>query len=364
MAKIIIELNTAAGDNLDDVFGEFGFFRRDNPEVLRDEQDKFDPNAYKPTPQAEEAWDKYKKEDGAALKDAQKTVNLQSVVNSKPDQTVVHNGMTIMQQIPLTEMDGDRKRGEAGPGHRRRTNAQIEEDKIYFAQVEAAKAEAARAATGVAPATFKTFDDGNHALATMDAGVEAHPDAAISTGGERVNPEDAADEEAETAQREPGAEPTLEDLRAAYACYAAKFGAPAAIKDVRAILGCGVSATPPDKIAEGIAKIDAAIAAENIDAHLAETTVDTIQTVSPQIATQADVVEAMKAYGRKFDGSDDPEKMVFTKEDLPKVFGATFGPKVTGLGSLPDKSPETFGTLLAAITAATEGNTFKREARS
>ena len=88
--------------------------------------------------------------------------------------------------------------------------------------------------------------------------------------------------------------------------------------------------------------------------------VDTIQTVSPQIATQADVVEAMKAYGRKFDGSDDPEKMVFTKEDLPKVFGATFGPKVTGLGSLPDKSPETFGTLLAAITAATETNAFQR----
>ena len=358
MAKIIIELDTEKGDTLE----------RALMALIEDGGYRFDPNAYKPLAQDDEAWKDYLKQDSVSVVNAGNGVGAAVTANFTPGNIMSVNPITgevktftkDMQPL-LTEMDGDRKRGEPKPGGRRRTNAQIEEDARYFAQVEAAKADAARAASGVPPVTFTTFNDGKHALATMDAGVELHPDtAAISTDGERVSREDAADEEAETAQRQPGAEPTLEDLRAAYARYAAKFGAPAAIKDVRTILGCGVSVVPPDKIAEGIAKIDAAIAAENIDAHLAETTVDTIQTVSPQIATQADVVEAMKAYGRKFDGSDDPEKMVFTKEDLPKVFGATFGPKVTGLGSLPDKSPETFGTLLAAITAATETNAFQR----
>ena len=295
MAKIIIELDTEKGDTLETALLA----------LIEDVGDRFDPNAYKPTAQAEEAWKTYQKQDEPA-----DTPTMAEIAEAMKNGTAKF--VSPVEAPVLTLMDGDRKRGEAGPGHRRRTNAQIEEDKLYFAQVEAAKADAARAASGVPPVTFKTFDDGKHALATMDAGVETHPDQmkipgvdidlsggrasfTISTDAERVNPQDEADEAAETAARpKSDGEPTLEDLRAAYARYAAKFGAPAAIKDIRTILGCGVSAVPPDKIAEGIAKIDAAIAAENIDAHLAETTVNTIQTESAEVAPPATFVSLNK----------------------------------------------------------------------
>ena len=145
----------------------------------------------------------------------------------------------------LGPMDGDRKRGEAGPGHRRRTNAQIAEDNLYLEQK--ARAEAA--------------------LRQMDKGVHPEPgseewedkkqrehDAAISSGEERVNPEDAADEAAETAARASDA-PTLEDLRAAVAEYIGVHGVKASVDNMRAIVGCPIDKVPPGEIANAIAKV-------------------------------------------------------------------------------------------------------------
>ena len=110
-----------------------------------------------------------------------------------------------------------------------------------------------------------------------------------------------------------------------------------------------------------LAEIDAAIVAENIDAHLAGEPVDTIQTVSPQIATKADFVTAFQNYGLKYDGEkDDPTKMVFTKEDITKIFSQVFGEKVTSLASMPGQTPENFGKLVAAIERATAENPFRR----
>ena len=340
MAKIIIELDTNNGDTLDVV--RLALLGAAAPNVAA--QNAFDPNAYKqpsvgdPGPTMQEA---------ASHKTPEFFSSVEEVATT--DKTVWVNN----PDAPLTEYDGDRKRGAAGPNGGRRTKAQIESDMRYFAQVEAAKADAAAARNpGVKPLTFKTAEA---AVAAMEAGVEP----AISAGAERINPDDTADEEA--ARPEATGEPTLEDLRRAYTRYADKFGAPAAIKDVRAILGCGVIDVPADKIADGVAKIDAAIAAAGIDAHLPATTAEP---AAPATATKQDLLAAIMAYGGKYDGTDKPDAMTLTKEDLPKVFAHVFGAGVTGIGSLPEQTPEAYGKALAAIRDATEKNPFKREAKS
>ena len=260
-------------------------------------------------------------------------------------------------------MDGDRKRGEAGPGHRRRTNAQIAEDNRYFEQKERAEA----------------------ALKEMDKGVHPEPGAitetrfvqppnggyTISSGDERVNPEDAADEAAETAARATDA-PTLEDLRAAVAEYIGVHGVKASVDNMRAIVGCPIDKVPANEIANAIAKVKLATSGTTVVTpnSPADDTAVTPSAKAPEMeglfsgeratATKEDVVEIMKVYGRKFDGSDEPEKMVVTKEDLPKVFTQVFGAGVTGMGSMPQKTPEAFGQIWRAIRDAVEKNPFER----
>ena len=91
----------------------------------------------------------------------------------------------VLVTIPaLTDMDGDRKRGEAAPGHRRRTNAQIKDDELWLEQK--ARAEAA----------LKAMDAGVHDHVEPATIEELQRALAVSTGEERINPEDAADEAA------------------------------------------------------------------------------------------------------------------------------------------------------------------------
>ena len=228
----------------------------------------------------------------------------------------------------LGPMDGDRKRGEAGPGHRRRTNAQIAEDNLYLEQK--ARAEAA----------LKEMDKGVHpepGSEEWEDKKQREHDAAISSGEERVNPEDAADEAAETAARATDA-PTLEDLRAAVAEYIGVHGVKASVDNMRAIVGCPIDKVPADEIANAIAKVKLATSGTTVVTpnSPADDTAVTPSAKAPEMeglfsgeratATKEDVVEIMKVYGRKFDGSDDPEKMVVTKEDLPKVFTASSAP--------------------------------------
>ena len=218
----------------------------------------------------------------------------------------------------------------------------------------------------------------------MDKGVHPEPgseewedkkqrehDAAISSGEERVNPEDAADEAAETAARATDA-PTLEDLRAAVAEYIGVHGVKASVDNMRAIVGCPIDKVPPGEIANAIAKVKLATSGTTVVTpnSPADDTAVTPSAKAPEMeglfsgeratATKEDVVEIMKVYGRKFDGSDEPEKMVVTKEDLPKVFTQVFGAGVTGMGSMPQKTPEAFGQIWRAIRDAVEKNPFER----
>ena len=329
-------------DQLEDHMKALGFVRNgvSGTALTVAAGDEFDPNAYKPTPV----------ELRAAIKSAGETITVktETVSAATGDKLVWTN-----PPEPLSDMDGDRKRGEAAPGHRRRTNAQIDSDREWMAQK--AKAEAA--------------------LAAMDKGVHAEPTAAVSTGDERINPEDEADEAAETAARTSDKLP-LEDLRAAVARYIEKFGHAASVKNMRTIIGCAVADYPEAEIGNAIAKVEMAIKGSTVvtptnPATGAASTDEPDETLfggapEPEIpvtATAAEVVEAIKAYGRKFDGTDVPDNMAFAKEDLPKVFMATFGKGVTGLGSLPDKKPETLGRILVAIREATEKNTFGRTAK-
>jgi hypothetical protein len=341
VAKIIIELDTNNGDTLDTVrLALLGSAAMPNVAA----QDVFDPNGYN------QVFSEIQAEAKEYEKEMAETVELDEHAPRTVEKSPNLAAPFGFADAPLTEYDGDRKRGTAGPNGGRRTKAQIESDTLYFAQAEAAKADAAAARNpDVKPITFKTAEA---AVAAMEAGVES----SIATSEERVNPDDAVDEEAERPK--PQGDLTLEDLRAAYVRYSNKFGAPAAIKDIRTILGCGVVDVPLNKIADGIAKIDAAIAAADIDAHLAATTAEP---AAPATATKQDLLSAIMAYGGKYDGTDKPDAMTLTKEDLPKVFAQVFGAGVTGIGSLPEQTPEAYGKALAAIRDATEKNTFNRK---
>ena len=128
-------------------------------------------------------------------------------------------------------MDGDRERGKAGPGHRRRTDKQIGRGHAYFASLPAS--------------------------APLAPGADA---PLISTGEERISPEDAADEAAETAARRSGDKPTLETLRAAVGRYTETFGAKASIENIRVIIGKPMIEVAEDDLPAAIARVEAAIA--------------------------------------------------------------------------------------------------------
>ena len=130
-------------------------------------------------------------------------------------------------------MDGDRERGKAGPGHRRRTDKQIAEDTAYFASLPAS--------------------------APLAPGADA---PLISTGEERISPEDAADEAAETAARATD-KPTLETLRAAVGRYTETFGAKASIENIRAIIGKPMIEVAEEELPAAIARVEAANSRRN-----------------------------------------------------------------------------------------------------
>ena len=249
---------------------------------------------------------------------------------------------------PLGPYDGERKRGTALNGGRR-TKAQIAEDTLYFDQERNREADKARDSSGVKTQTFKTAEA---AVAAMEAGVE--PADLKQEREEDGNVADAEDEVSEAAE---SAEPTLETLRAAYVRYSNKFGVPAAIKDIKVILGCGVAEVPKDKVPEALAKIEAAMAAENIDAYLATLR----EPEKAPTATKAQLMAAIMGYGKKYDGTEKPDDMTLTKQDLPVIFTELFGVGVTGLGSMKEQTPEAFGALLAAIKGATDKNRFGRK---
>ena len=238
-----------------------------------------------------------------------------------------------------TAMDGDRERGKAGPGHRRRTNEQIKADDAYFA---------------AHPQT-----------APLAPGADA---PLISTGEERISPEDAADEAAETAARATD-KPTLETLRAAVGRYTEAFGAKASIDNIRAIIGKPMIEVAEDELSAAIARVEAATRGETITMTTLTETAAIPESVfgdaladkptEPVHATKADVIEAFAAYGKKYDGVSDPKLMTITREDLPKVLEGVFGAGATTVAKIP-QTPEGFGKAMTAVYAAVRDNPFGR----
>jgi hypothetical protein len=267
----------------------------------------------------------------------------------------------VVTRKPLGPMDGERKRGEAAPGHRRRTNAQIKEDAVYFAEVA------------------KMIGD---KPTTQPLPPDAEP-MQISTGEERISPEDAADEAAESEARraERGGKLTIEDLRAAVGRYTEKFGAKASIENIRSIVGCAILEVPESEIGAAISRVEAAIAGSIVlgvpfadvrsveppkpgetESVFGDALAD--KPTKPIHATKTDVVEAFTAYGKKYDGTTDPAKMEIARQDLLKILEKTFGAGTTTISKIIPQTPEGFGRAMTAVYEAIRDNPFRRAVKS
>jgi hypothetical protein len=224
-----------------------------------------------------------------------------------------------------------RVRGQPAPGRKRRTAAEVAQDL-------------------------------EHAQTDRPAQVPS----SISTGENRTNPEDdaqdAADEAAESAQRTDGP-PTMDDLRAAVKRYSDKFGPEAAIANVRGILGSPMLEVVPAGIPSAIAKMDLATRGAQpmgVDAPSAPET-SLFDNGAPRVAKREDIIAAMTAYCVKFDGTNDPNKAPNGQADLPRILEKACGhPRI----SLLPQTPDSFGAAVAAIEQATKNNPFGRPVRT
>lgn len=230
-----------------------------------------------------------------------------------------------------------RERGKPGEGRARRTKAEIAED------------EAADAADA----------------ALVEAGENSDASLGISTGGERINPDEAQDTADETAEKlanaKPGGELTTEDLRAAVATYQKKHGMAAAVALVKegGLIGCTIDAVPQERLA-------AVIEALGTSAVSVSSTASTDKTDKPTRpeypATKDGLMKAMLDYALKYDGNNDIAKannttMPATMEDCPKVFQMRFGEAVNSLGKVP---ADGYAQAIVDLQDATEKNPFKR----
>lgn len=245
-----------------------------------------------------------------------------------------------MQQADVEQAKAatQRERGKPGEGRARRTKAEIAED------------EAADAADLVK---------------ASDATDEDKAALGISTGGERINPDeeqDAADETAEkAANTKPGAELTTEDLRAAVATYQKKHGMAAAVALVKegGLIGCTIDAVPQERLAAVIE----ALGTSTVSVSSAGAADKTDKPSRPEYpATKEGLMKAMLDYALKFDGTNDISKannttMPATMEDCPKVFQMRFGEAVNSLGKVP---ADGYAQAITDVQDATEKNPFKR----
>lgn len=222
-----------------------------------------------------------------------------------------------------------RERGKPSPGKARRTKEEIAEDEAADA-ADAAKQKAAE-----------------------DADLKDDVKLAVSTGEERISPEDEQDAADEAAETEKTGLASIDVLRRLVGEYQKKHGMPAAVKLCQ---DGGLIGKPIHELDE--AGIEAAIAAMQ-GASGAYTQELTEQLTEEQFApkTKADLMEAMMRYGDKFDGTREQAKMKFTLEDCPKIFAQTFGDSVQKLSQVPE---DKYAEAVAAVEAAIEADPFGR----
>lgn len=222
-----------------------------------------------------------------------------------------------------------RERGKPSPGASRRTKKEIAEDEA---------ADAADAAKQTAAEEANLTDD-------------VKP--AISTGGERISPEDEQDAADEAAETEKTGLASIDVLRRLVGDYQKKHGMPAAVKLCQ---DGGLIGKPIHELDD--AGIEAAIEAmtEGTGAYTHKMTEQfTEEQFAPK--TKADLVEAMMRYADKFDGTRDQAKMTHTLADMPKVFVATFGDSVQKLSQVPE---DKYAEAVAAVEAAIQADPYGR----
>lgn len=251
---------------------------------------------------------------------------------------IISEAHTGVEQSTETETDTlQREPGKPAPGKKRRTNAEIAEDEAYFA---------------------------------------ANPQGdkpAISTGENRVGPDDGADEQddadeaAETAANKGGL--TRDDLRAAHGRYQKAFGIPHAVANFRALIGGAIADIPEteEALSAAIAKVDAAIAeAEAAPHEPAETAAEDAGDIfgekpEPAPLTKMDIVEAMRDYAGVFDNERaDTTKMTHTTSDIPRLLASAFGNEVRTPKAVPDDQ-KSIAKAVEVIRSAIKHNPFERE---
>jgi hypothetical protein len=268
--------------------------------------------------------------------------------------------------IAFGPFDGDRKRGEPGSGHRRRTNREIEEDKLYFESIKPhVEARAAAAVAEMEKGVHR--DEAADARATQIEQARATGEIVdddllgISSGEERLGPDDAqdaADEAAESAANRT-AEPTLDDLRRAIGLYQKKFGMEQAARRTKEMLGMPLFEVPSKDIGLMVHKVMAAVEHDEKDG-AKFTPVQENAAVETPTATKDEVNAIFTAYAERYDGKGlEAEKWVNTQADIPRVFERLFGKGKASFKTV-EKTPENLGQILVAVRAELEKNTFGR----
>ena len=218
-----------------------------------------------------------------------------------------------------------RERGKPSPGRARRTKEEIAEDEAADA-ADAAKQQAAE-----------------------EADLKDDVKLAVSTGEERISPEDEQDAADEAAETEKTGLAPIDVLRRLVGDYQKKHGMPAAVKLCQE---GGLIGKPIHELDD--AGIEAAIAA--MQGGKAPAKAEEPAAVE-EPKTKADLVEAMMRYADKYDGTRDQAKMVHTLADMPKVFTATFGEGVDKLSKVPE---DRYAEAVAAVEAAIEADPYGR----
>jgi len=261
---------------------------------------------------------------------------------------------TVVQAEPAAtaEPDGEPKRtpaldkrpvGSPSDGNKRRNSAEKAEDD-EFEKLAAEKGIPLDKLNGVIAQYGRAASKRDlEGLDNADKQIADTP--AISTGEERIGPEDeqdAADEAAETAKT--GLAP-IDVLRRLLGDYQKKHGMPAAVKLCQegGLIGAPIHELDDAGIEAAIARMQGDVT-EDVNA---EQRAKAEEKLAPK--TKADLVEAMMRYGDKYDGTREQAKMTHTLADMPVLFADLFGPEVTKLSQVPEDG---YARAVAAIEQA------------
>lgn len=239
------------------------------------------------------------------------------------------NDGSISGQTPEQVAEVRRERGQPSPGKARRTKAEIAEDEA------ADKTDAA-----------SMVDEDEMAAASK-------PAFEISSGEERISPEDEADAAVDAADEAAETEATgglvpRERLRKALGALGIKAGVEAVKPG--GLLGMAVQDVPEDQIEAAIAKLEAAKAAPVEQ-----------KAAAPVPATKDELMAAMLDYAEIFDGTRDPKKAVLASEDCGKVFKLIFGDEVASMSKVP---ADQYDKAIAGIREAIAKNPYGRERKN